>query len=646
MEFKLSRTKSAAKLVTEFLPRFAATDDEVQQGVPPDAPVYTLSRTTSAAVTPEYLRSQGRLLLGVGDAGGFHAPVRSLPDGRRIGEFRERGKMLYRTVTERGELREYWVSNFTLKLIARLRVVGLKGSTDFMAGVACTESGDVTFEIESDRYISHLLSELKARNPQLRDNAEFRNVERVMREYFSVVLQASLHSLPWRTIYSCAGWQGDRVYHHCGMGDCRSERHLADISLEHPASLFALGYGILLIGDLSASLPIYLQLHVGYAAKLFEDGGSQFQHIMAWVGPTGSRKTSVAKVAFCQFENQEMINFTATDRAFDLHAERCHDATMVLDDLSSAKSKTMTEKLNRFLRQHGDGTGYAKTVNSGKDIERTDTRRGVVMTAESSMENLQQSGRLRIVEVPISVDTVNNDALHQFQLDLKMAQFEHRPSAIERYISGFVHFLERNYATIVAMIATMEPPPISLRFPRQQATYRNFYHLAQIVMQFGIESGAFSSEAANKILAEEWLPVIQRLMWHNERLCAQDDPYKLFLHAVAYGLAQHMIAVAQSREEFQRRATDLMGYWEKDILKLDPHRAYSFATSMYHGRGFSATENDIWAVLCDKGICQGYAQKNHKAKPLRQVKINGIKVNMLCLIWREVEKILRQEELQ
>ena len=410
-------------------------------------------------------------------------------------------------------------------------------------------------------------------------------------------------------------------------------------------NIFASAWRILsLSADKPVVLPLFLQMHIGYTAKLFEDAGLPVQYVFNIIGATGSKKTAVAKILYCLFDMTDGINFTATDRAIEIYAEKCHDATVLLDDLYSVKEKSVLDKMHRFLRIYADGIGRVRSINAGKDIERTDTRYAVVVTAESMLDGLQQSAKLRNLVVHVRKDTFNNDVLRQFQIEEKEATFEGRPNFLEIYVSAYIRFLESNYSQIVKEMINFQPPEMNLKFARHNTIYKILSFQAKLILDFGRICGFFTDIDVSNLWSE-WISILQNVMLENQYLCNQEEPYRLFLEAVMQSYAQKIIQICNSKSEYELTAKFSYGYMEQNILKFEPDKIFEYVMTYYShiGRGFSATSNDVISVLYEKGVIDAYEQKNHKAKMLKSVVINGIKTKFLCLKMDKIKQILESE---
>lgn len=539
------------------------------------------------------------------------------------------------------------LSNFKVEILSIIKCISLTKEKTFYKIKIFNETTSEIIDVEQEKYFN-LYAELAKAHAEFRLYSDSYKSAGLFREYLSAVYQRKKNFLKINNFYEFSGWINDSnsIRYISGSDEnCDSKRKIAYLKNVNWKNIFANAWRVLSLSlDKQVVLPLFLQMHIGYTAKLFEDAGLPVQYVFNIIGTTGSKKTAVAKILYCLFDMNDGINFTATDRAIEIYAEKCHDATVLLDDLYSVKEKSVLDKMHRFLRIYADGIGRVRSVNSGTEIERMDTRYAVVVTAESMLDGLQQSAKLRNFVVRVRKDTFNDNVLRQFQIEAKEATFEERLNSLEIYFSAYIRFLESNYAQIVKEIINFQPPAMKLKFARQATIYKILSFQAKIILDFGKVCGFFT-DIDVQCLWDEWISILQSVMLENQYLCNQEEPYRLFLETVMQSYAQKIIQICNSKSEYELTAKFSYGYIEQNILKLEPNKIFDYVMTYYShiGRGFSATLNDIISILYEKGVVDAYEQKNHKAKMLKSVVINGIKTKFLCLKMDKIKQILESE---
>ncbi len=602
-----------------------------------------LALDTITVYSVDWYANTGRVLFPVGPQNEQKADVPVLNESCTPFSENEAGYLLYDT----GKT-VHKIANFTVEIQSLRKVIALSGEKVMIRVCIHSATQDVIWSLPKSEWQS-FITKLASEHPEFYLLADYPNAARVFKQYTGKLYEDSLNQLPEETFYETAGWyeQDDGKFHYVSGLDvnCNSSRCLAPISsYEEAKALWQYGQSVLQIGDLETLLPLFLQLHIGYTMAFFEKAGHPIQFILALVGPTGSRKTALARCLYCLFDNDEVVNFTATDRAIELIAMSCHDSVFVLDDLSDVRDKNSDSKLNRFLRQVGDSAGRAKSSNGGRDVERVDTRFAVVVTAESSLDCLQQSGQLRTLEVQITPSTVDNAKLREFQNERSLAKMEKKSSLIERYISAYVRFLEDTSEECLRYIIRFEPAPLSMAFDRQAEIYRSLSITATLILRCGVYYGAITSSEADRMYREEWLPLLQGLMKKNELKGKTSNPVYMFVTALSQLRATKQMILAASRDVFQQNPTQYVGFCDGGLVCLRPDKIYADVQAYWGQLGYriEGSANDLFSRLLKAEISEGYEQKDHAPKKLKIITVNKEKMQILCICWEKAMQYIQE----
>lgn len=651
VQFRRSRVITGAGISNGYEPRINADSASVQRYE--SANTFTLSASTSKAITPDQMAQTGTAMIFLGASPmGTNAAIGAklaVPE-KQFGPFKEQNRQVIYGRMVRDEWKEEILTNFVVEPTEIVKKIGTDSVEILLGFDVLSPTTKRKGMVPLKDYIGKMSKVIRAQWPEFRLYDVGKNPEKAFQEYLSRIYAECKDTLSSREIYIFAGWN-DKCHYLSGADtNCESDRILPDISNLSASELYKWNYRILSLSrDSQIAVMLDIQFHSDVLQKPFDDAGSPIQHMANYVGSTGSRKTATAKVLNGSgFNINTVVNFTATDAGINLMVKsRCRDATLVLDNLSNAMDKSMLRTLNQFLLQFGDSDGRVKTANGGTELVQNEIRCAVVITSESHLECLQLSNRLRMIAIPFSKDSIDNAVLSNFQWDRRSSKLKKCSSGLDQYKAAFIRYVEEHYDEIVELVSFLQPPEFPLRFARQARTYKNLVAIATIILKFGEDCGALSAGQGATILAREWLPAIQAIMRSNETVCCSDEPYKLFLHAIVSGVAQKLFPVAPDKVVFQKQSAQFLGFWDGQVLKIDPTRAYAYVINFYRTKGFTATANDIWTALRDKGISEGYADKGKKATSLfKKVKINGTQIEMLCLIWAEVEKVVLKEENQ
>jgi len=504
---------------------------------------------------------------------------------------------------------------------------------------------NVLLDISLDK-LTGLHQELTKKNPEYRLYNDLKGqASALFRQYVSEVYEYSQECLPHAVIYKNAGWQKNlNGWHYYSATDenCQSDFYLAEVDTD-PFSLVEWVGNLLLIADKQIMLPLLLHAHLGYTLKLFEEAGYNEQYILAMIGVSGSKKTSLARVLFSLF-GDAIINFTSTDRAIELELMERQDSTMILDDLSSGSDRILAGKFEKILRQLGDSTGRKRSINSGKGQETVSTRCAVVLTAETDIDALSKSSKLRTLAVHLNVNSVNSDMLRKFQDDELNSKAMGKFSKLEQYMTLYIRFLEMNFDFFVDLLKVIKIKKNNeFGFARQVTIFNMLLGQVDLVLRFWRFCGMLDDKEFETMYSH-WLDILEELMTMNEKRGKEAEPYILFLQAISQALRSGKIAGNKSSYEEDSCYVHFIGYKDFPNMILCPDSAYDYVINYYNrlGRVFTESPKALWDKFYSLGLLEVYEQKNHKPKLFKQVKVKRTSVYCLCLKWRSVEALLNQ----
>lgn len=497
------------------------------------------------------------------------------------------------------------------------------------------------FTINGDKLAS-FFKELKKKIPLVVLYCDTNKSESLFTEYLTELLSDYDDGIPLTHKVAFSGWHkmSNKMHYYSNLDkNCECNRKLADISNDNYVDLYNNGLSFLRISTENISLPIFLMAHAGYFYKVFLDAGIPLQFIFDIIGPSGSRKSSVAKLIYTLFQKtsipDNIVNFTATARSMELIAENNHDGIVVLDDLSNSTNKDNLKKFELFLRQVCDQTGRKRTVDGGRELDSVDVQFATVLTAESYFDNLDVSSKLRNIAIFINKNSINNDILYEFQEDRRRSYQSECSSILEKYMTLIIRQIEENYAMYTNMLAGYRPKNegVKITQPRLNESRRVFHCLALLILQIGCKIMALSEvEAKQKFY--EWTSIIDEMITVNQELCDATEPYMLYIKALYHLMSTNQINIAPNKKEYALNPPFYIGFWDTpNILKLLPNEMYSLISRYYSniGRAFNRSQNEIEERLLIEGICDGYTDKGRKKPRLyKSVKINGSSISVLC----------------
>ena len=362
---------------------------------------------------------------------------------------------------------------------------------------------------------------------------------------------------------------------------------------------------------------------------------------------------------FFSYHGRELVGdkmcYLSDSRALELYREECIDQTMVVDDIFKKKASNMT-KFEDILRAFGEGIGRAKSAGKDfKEIIRTKVKGGCIVTAEHDLES-QQSSALRYVSVPIESESIDTDALGEFQADKTYARMEGRPTIVQEIFAGWISYLELNYEQIVKFLIEFQPLPLTLKFKRHRQIYKVLCAVAALINEWGLQSRSINIQQYNDnyIL---WHRVIVELMFRNQTAATVAEPWQQFLVTLQQAIATSTALIAVTKDEFEQNGGKYVGFQrlDKDGAEyvLSPDKVVATARHLLadSGRELVSDSTTIFKELLNHGISKGYENKDGnggtRKRYLKRVKLNDHLVEMLVLskdaMERAIEKFLEEE---
>ena len=467
----------------------------------------------------------------------------------------------------------------------------------------------------------------------------------LFKQYSMEVYKTKIGSLPEpETVYKNAGWHltpNNNLHYYSGndVGYCESNFRLANNVCFQANDLINWAMGLLDIGSDEVMIPLILHAHLGYTLKLFETAGYQEQYILALIGESGSKKTSLARVLFELFDGG-FINFTSTDRAIELEMMNRQDSTLILDDLSCGNDKILAGKFEKILRQLGDSTGRKKSINGGTEQESVSTRCAIILTAETDIDALSKSSKLRTLAIKIGVDSLNSAKLSAYQQDMIQAKSYGQPSKFEQYMTFYIDYLEKNYSAIMHLLISAKYNTYGeeLYFARQATIFKMLMSQAFILLDFWGKYLLLPQEIL-VFMYDRIHNAVNKVMVENEQRGKAFEPYVLFLKAIAVCVASNGLVIPDKNAFGIENA---LGYWQNGNVILKAEQAYNYVCQYYarQGKIFPESPQAILNKLYAMNLLEVYEQTDHKAKLCKQVRINGLTQKVICLKWSAVEMLL------
>lgn len=273
---------------------------------------------------------------------------------------------------------------------------------------------------------------------------------------------------------------------------------------------------------------LILYVQAAFLSTLFDMAGMPLKTILALIGETNSRKTTLAILlgkVFNRLNRIPDVTFTATPGGIEKMIYQFHDSCLILDDMKPGATKEQNRDINQKLEQvtrlYGDRTPKKRMTGYGSD-EELRINGGCIVTGEY-IEGVESS-RARRLEVTIDREEVDNEKLSECQ----------RRDVWPTYLYHFLTFITAKFAETVEYIRSRSEElrrTAGFKLDRRNEIWAQLSVVVEIMMSFGVECGAISQEESCE-LAMEGRNAIYELLTENEKEAQRVSPVCLVLRAL------------------------------------------------------------------------------------------------------------------
>ena len=248
--------------------------------------------------------------------------------------------------------------------------------------------------------------------------------------------------------------------------------------------------------DRTITTALFLFTHMGILTKLFEIAKVPVKGMLAVIGPTNSRKTSLALCMTKTFCRDDIftpeISFESTLGGIEVETSRHADSVVVIDDFHPSMTKKNQNKMNDLLefvvRRYGDRTvkkrmtDFAPNGNAGKY--------GIKGLAVITGEDIGgvQSSLTRILCLEITRNTVNNEVLSFYQ---------DNPYILTSHLYGFIAYVSRYFNEIVSYLAKRVKELRKQKksdVPRFSEYYAQMMVVGEIIAEYAVYQSFWNSK--------------------------------------------------------------------------------------------------------------------------------------------------------
>ena len=477
-----------------------------------------------------------------------------------------------------------------------------------------------------------LYSLLKKRFPEISFNADYGKAKELFKQYIAERYIQDKAAMKSTKVNKYPGWGKAfeaKKFHPGQNEDGDTLLTLPNVDQNQRYNLYDYGLKLLKLAPFEVILPLFLHAHSGFVRKLFQEGSHPIQYVPTLIAPTGSRKTSLAKIFFLLFNHETYASFNDTDRAIELVSTHYKDQTVIFDDFKLTNDKTLLAKFEKFIRPLSESQGRAKSSDAGSRLERTQQLHTAIITAESYPNELQQSSKLRLLPIFMKQEDVNNQVLTDFQNEKAHAKKHLKAAMLDEY-----------------MVQNTSPVYEISQHARINAMYQVQALLAKIILDFGVWCNYHSQEQVN-ILYQQWCNTIKGLVIANNELCNDATPTTLFLRTLANGEAANEVTYAPDKATYWANPDQYVGIIHQTDLILIPSAAFAYVekTCQRLGRRMEHTMDTIANRLRDEGISKGYGGSDRKKlRPYIKLSKGTKKMDVICIPLSNYSKLTMEED--
>lgn len=326
-----------------------------------------------------------------------------------------------------------------------------------------------------------------------------------------------------------------------------------------------------------AAAIIVLYIVLSFSYKLFMRAGMVPKFILFLLGPSGSRKTSLA-LAMTQLENTDRPQYTmkSTAAALESGFKTYKDAIMLIDDLAPdmqvSERNAMQRNLELLTRCFGDGTGKKRNhdyLKAGKEISQYEAEGGAIITGEYSTGCA--SSLARNLFLNLDKNDVDINLLTDVQNNPRLAPF----------LYGFLQYLTVNSTRIIDLIRNRTQQ--HRREAQGQYSHSRYAEYraqlltaAELLVRYGQETQQLTTVEAESLWAY-FCQQIGAVIADNDQKSIEATPITVLCNALVVGSEQRFFPVVPFGEPVAKGShvilEDEEAYYiqQSDILKIVDH---------------------------------------------------------------------------
>lgn len=482
-----------------------------------------------------------------------------------------------------------------------------------------------------------------------RGTAIYKNKEKPFDEYISQLILNS--TVEMEVIYLTNGWKkvngapvyiydkgniGNKIEGIKGNGEfqfkyCKEAVGTKDIFDEVLKMLE-------ICSDHKITLPLFLFAHVGVLTTLFEESGNPVKFMLAVIGETNSRKTSLALCMTKIFNRQAIqepeVTFSSTEGGLEKAIGTHPDCVLTIDDFmpaaTRAKQAELDKKLEKITRMYGDRKGIERMTDFARNpYAGYYPVRGVGIITGEHIHGVKSSLTRHLI-LDIKDDSVKNEILRYHQRNWKI---------LTTHLYDFIVWITENYWQTVEHISTKmdyyRTEKIS-KYPRYTEMYGVLCVTAEIFLTYAQNRGFLNEEQTHELLME-WQGTILQVIRSNENALKLNDVGEI--------LREVCRAIYESGEVEPLPTEEQINYGER-IFADSEYLYVRLDVLLEKAKNYLRLWGIKWANFSKHAVLNELEAKElietrGKTEGKRTLKLPGSKKNKQRFLYIRLEKILK-----
>lgn len=285
--------------------------------------------------------------------------------------------------------------------------------------------------------------------------------------------------------------------------------------------------------DSKISSTLFLYLHTGTLTSLFDEAKFPVKFLVAILGQTNSRKTSLAQAILRLFNTDDPtpeVSFSSTPGGLEIMMSQYADTILIIDDYMPATNRSrqnlIDNKFDDIARRTGDHTIKHRMSDFADDKNISDyPSRGCYVITGEQMHGVQ-SALARTVVVNLSKNEVKNDVLQFFQDNIEI---------VPTHLVDFIRYTAAHYWEIIDYIHKKLPVyrrRIKTRIARLAEAFAVFAVTSDILCSY-ISDRKFMNESDVLELKNFFTENVLQIILQNDLQFVASDPGILILTALS-----------------------------------------------------------------------------------------------------------------